>query len=175
MLRETAVVVKSKPIYFYFLSEICKMELESLATSNKASWWWLSCIHSTLVSFAECHRRRNSLTVENYQWSEEKQEGRWIDMILSLGGSFPLQIHNELKSESKMKKEPFITIHYASTLYSNYLYCTIFFHFLATTERHICNYCVVFDKEGSIIFDGVGCHHHCRLGQILFHFCLVAD
>ena len=37
MLRETAVVVKSKPIYFYFLSEICKMELESLATSNKAS------------------------------------------------------------------------------------------------------------------------------------------
>ena len=48
MLRETAVVVKSKPIYFYFLSEICKMELESLATSNKASWWWLSCIvHST--------------------------------------------------------------------------------------------------------------------------------
>ena len=37
MLRETAVVVKSKAIYFYFLSEICKMELESLATSNKAS------------------------------------------------------------------------------------------------------------------------------------------
>ena len=30
MVRETAVVVKSKAIYFYFLSEICKMELESL-------------------------------------------------------------------------------------------------------------------------------------------------
>ena len=137
MLRETAVVVKSKPIYFYFLSEICKMELESLATSNKASWWWLSCIvHSTLVSFAECHRRRNSLTVENYQWSEEKQEGRWIDMILSLGGSFPLQIHNELKSEWKMKKEPFITIHYTATLYSNYLYCTCtIFPFFCRLQR----------------------------------------
>ena len=159
MLRETAVVVKSKPIYFYFLREICKMELESLATSNKASWWWLSCIVHTLVSFAECHRRRNSLTVENYQWSEEKQEGRWIDMILSLGGSFPLQIHNELKSEWKMKflekkfqkglvsscygvesstlgPGPFITIHYAATLYSNYLYCTCtIFPFFCRLQR----------------------------------------